>query len=455
MFSLLSEYKYSKNYIIKMILLGLCFFFIIGAYTLLKELKDAIFTIIVGYKYLPDAKAISLFLMIPMVLFYSWLSEKIQRHYLLSLYVLFYAFGSVIIAYYVQHPDIGLTNVISSKYRIFGWIVYLFFEGLSPFLVSLNWSFLNSISKPSDIKNFYIVMAAMGKLGSVCFATFAWLFMSRGLNCFLIYSDVTLYAVLLKISAAALFFVPILLLYLIYKLPKSEFQGYVDINEKKHLNKEESKNDKSFNFGFSSIFSNPYVLSIVGMMFFWEIVNVIFNNLRLIIAFSDTHAISQFSSFLFKSTAITSLISFLFVIIGTNSIIRILGERRGLLLIPILTGLMMISFLFYKTTAMVIITWTVIRAINLSLATPIRESLYIPTSKDIQFKSKSWIDSFGQKFSKGFGSIYNKLVQFIPGNIINIFQVGFFLLIITFWTLLAYYLGNRWQNALDKKEIIK
>jgi AAA family ATP:ADP antiporter len=453
MHSLLSEYKYSKNYIIKMILLGFCFFFIFGAYTLLKELKDAIFTIVVGYEHLPDAKAISLLLMIPMVLFYSWFSEKIKRTYLLSFYALFYGIGSLIIAYYIQDPAIGLSNVVANKDRIFGWVVYLFFEGLSPFLVSLNWSFLNSISKPTDIKTFYIGMAAMAKIGAVCFATLAWLFMSRSFSFFSLYSDISLYSMLLKFSAGALFIVPILLLCLILKLPKSELQGYVDINEQQ--NKAIDTPKKNFNFGFFSIFNNPYVLSIVGMMFFWEIVNVIFNNLRLIIAFSDAKEISEFSSFLFKSSAVTNLISFIFVIIGTNSIIRFLGERRGLLLIPILTGSMMMLFLFYKTTTMVIITWTIIRVINLSLATPIRESLYIPTSKDIQFKSKSWIDSFGQKFSKGIGSIYNKLIQFIPTGIINIFQISFFLLIITLWTTLAYYLGKRWQKAVEKKEIIQ
>jgi AAA family ATP:ADP antiporter len=216
-----------------MIILGFCFFFIIGAYTLLKELKDAIFTIVVGYKYLPDAKAISLCLMIPMVLFYSWLSEKIKRHYLLSFYALFYAIGSIIIAYYVNDPIIGLSNIVSDKNRIFGWLVYLFFEGLSPFLVSLNWSFLNSISNPIDIKNFYIVMAGMGKIGALCFATIAWLLMSRSLETFISYSDVSLYTLLLKLSAFALFLIPFLLLYLIFKLPKSDLQGYVDLNEKK------------------------------------------------------------------------------------------------------------------------------------------------------------------------------------------------------------------------------
>jgi AAA family ATP:ADP antiporter len=454
MFSMISSVTSSKNNLIKMIFLGFCFFFIIGSYTLLKELKDALFTIIVGYKYLPDAKAISLLLMIPMILFYGWLSQKIKRQYLLSFYALFYAIGSIIIAYFIQDPLIGLHNAVASQHRIFGWFIYLFFEGLSPFLVSLNWSFLNSISKPTDIKTFYIAMAAMGKIGSLLFATIAWLLMSREISFFNHYSDISLYAFLLKLSAGALLLVPLLLFYLTYMLPKSELQGYVDINEKK-TNNNSTKEDSSFNFGFTSIFKNPYVLSIVGMIFFWEIVNVIFNNLRLIIAFSGTSEIAQFSSFLFKSTAVTSLISLFFVVIGTNGIIRFLGERKGLMLIPLLTGFMMICFLCYKTTTMVIITWTIIRAINLSLATPIRESLYIPTSKNIQFKSKSWIDSFGQKFSKGFGSLYNKLIQFIPNHIINIFQISFFLLIIFLWTTLAYYLGRRWQNAINKKEIIE
>jgi AAA family ATP:ADP antiporter len=451
MISIMPEILHSKNQIIKIIILGLCFFLIIGSYTLLKELKDAIFTLIVGYKYLPDVKAVSLFIMVPMALLYSWLSEKIARHHLLSFYAVFYAIGSMIIAYYIKHPTIGLANCMADKCRLFGWVVYLFFEGLSPFLVSLNWSFLNSISCPGDIKSSYIIMAGMGKLGSLIFATFAWLLMSKGMSFFTLYSDVDLYAFLLRFSSFSLLCIPILLFYLVYRTSSNTLKGYVDINSKKESKKEEKK----FNSGFMTIFKNSYVISIVGMVFFWEIVNVIFNNLRLIIAFSDTHEISEFSSFLFKSTATTSLISLLFVVIGTNSIVRYFGERKGLLLIPILTGSMMILFLINQTATMVIVTWTVIRSINLSLATPIRESLYIPTSRDIQFKSKSWIDSFGQKFCKGFGSLYNKLIQFVPVSFINLFQVGFFAGVIVMWTWLAYYLGKRWEKAVSKNEVIK
>lgn len=436
---------------LKLIILGICFFSIIGAYTLLREMKDAIFTLVVGHTFLPDAKMISLFFMIPMVFFYTWLSTKLKRHYLLSFYALFFSIGSFIIAYFVGHQSIGLGNVVSSPSRWFGWVVYLFFEGLSPFLVSVNWSFLNSISRPDDIKSTYIVMTAMGKLGTTIFAIFAWLLMTRSL-CFFSYdNDINLYVFLLKFSGFVLLFVPLLLLFLIFVMPANKLEGYTDVNVKHQHQHVRDIND---NFGIKAIFQNSYVFSLVGMVFFWEIINVIFGNLRLTIAYNTMHEMAAFSSFLFQSTAIMGGISLLFVVIGTNSIVNYLGERKGLLLIPILIGSITMCFLIYKTHTAVLIAWTLIRAINLSLTTPLRESLYIPTSKDIQFKSKSWIDSFGQRFSKGCGSIYNKLIQFVPDFCLHYVQVCFFAIIIICWTILAYFLGKRWERAVKNKEII-
>jgi len=37
--------------LIKTILLGICFFIVVGSYTLIKELKDALFVLMVGQKY--------------------------------------------------------------------------------------------------------------------------------------------------------------------------------------------------------------------------------------------------------------------------------------------------------------------------------------------------------------------------------------------------------------------
>ena len=450
-----SSFLNLSNKTIKNISLGFCFFFIIGAYTLLRELKDAVFIITVGTQYLPDVKMISIFVMIPMVLFYTWFSERVSRQTLLACYALVFSCGAFIISCFLKDPIIGITNVIPHKTRLFGWFTYLFLEGCSPFLVSLNWSFLNSISNPGDVKNNYIIMAAMGKIGSFIFALTAWFSLSRYFAFFNNFSDIDIYVNLFRLTSCALFLIPFILFYLFLKLPPTEFQGYTDINNFQEKSQSIDKKTITFGSGFALLFKNAYVFSIVGMIFCWEVINVIFNNLRLAIAYEGSQTIGDLSLFLFKSTVTTSLISLFFVIIGTNSVIRFLGERKALLFIPLVTGIIMISFLLHPTPFMVIFAYTFIRAINLSLTTPIRESLYIPTSKEIQFKTKSWIDSFGQKFSKGCGSLYNKIIQFLPLSTAYYTQIGFFVLIVALWTYIATFLGKKWEKAVKEKKIIK
>jgi AAA family ATP:ADP antiporter len=437
----------NKEKSFKLIILGLCFFFIIGAYTVLKELKDAIFSLTVGCEHLPEVKIVSLFMMIPFVMFYTWLSTKLSKDKLVAFYALFFSLLSIIIGIFVLHPEIGLQNFNRSSLRLFGWITYLLLEGLSPFLVSLNWSFLSALSSPQDVKTFYVVMAGAGKAGALIFSLFSWMVIMNKISFLSNVSDSVLYAFFLFFAAFSLFLIPLLIFLLQRYVSKELLMGYSE--------KYQQTAQDSSSFGLQKIISNNYVLGIVGMMFFWEIINVTFNNLRLVTAFSDSLHSRDFLSFLFYSTTITSIISFLFILLGTNAIIRFLGTRIALLLIPLLTGFMMFSFVVYKSSASIYLTWMIIRVINLSLATPVRESMYIVTSKTIQFKTKSWIDSFGQKCAKGVGSLYVKCLQFLPPSFIYLVQGWFLLGIIVAWFLNAYFLGSMWEETLKEKRVVE
>src|SRR5690348_9425432 len=78
----------------KLLYLTLAFFFIIGAYTLVKDLKDAIFVNLVGREYVPLAQFLTMFLLVPAILFYSKLVDNIRRYQLLACYSIFFgAFG--------------------------------------------------------------------------------------------------------------------------------------------------------------------------------------------------------------------------------------------------------------------------------------------------------------------------------------------------------------------------
>lgn len=443
----------TKFDLIKMITLGISIFLVMGSYTLFKELKDSIFIIMVGTKYLPDIKTVSLLIMIPMVLFYGWLSEKIKRHTLLIMCLLFYGIGGIIISYYIVDKNIGLFNLVASKYRLLGWLIYLFLEGCSPFLVSALWSFFNSISQPEDLKNSYITMTIMSKLGGILFAGFAWFYntkshYSNSLTYFT--AEVYQYSYIMFFASVSILLVPLFILYLVRMISPSKLIGYADVIEKSA----DTISEKDQFYGIRALFKNWYILGIFGMTFFWEVINVIFNNLRLNVAFLEAESISGITAILYKNIMFMHIFGLFFVCFGTRNIINYFGERAALLMIPLVTGLAILAFLFWQTTHMIFITYLIIRAINYTLAFPVREALFIPTAKSIQYKTKSWIDSFGQKFSKGVGSFYNKLIQFISQSNYFYVQVSFFVILIFLWTIMTYLLGKKWEKTVQNKEII-
>lgn len=446
-------FKKNSYEIIKSTTLGLSIFLVMGAYTIFKELKDSIFMIIVGAKYLPDVKTISLFIMIPMVLIYGWLSQKLKRETLLIGCLLFYGIGGLIMSFFICNTTIGLYNTIANKYRLFGWFFYLFLEGCSPFLVSAIWSFFNSISKPNDIKNEYITMTVMSKLGGIIFAGSAWIY-----NTFFftntLYCEVKQYSSIMFFASIAILCVPFLILFLIFNIKKDDLISYSDNIINDNQNKNIIKIEKKEWFGLKALINNYYILGIFGMTFFWEFINVIFNNLRLNIAFSEATSLCGITAILYKNILFMHLFGLLFVLIGTKNIIQYFGKKIALMLIPIVTGGVIIIFLFFPTTNMIFITYLIIRAINYTLTFPIREALFIPTSKDIQFKTKSWIDSFGQKFSKGCGSMYNKTIQLFASSSLYYIQIIFFIILISFWTIINYHLGKKWEKIIKNKEII-
>lgn len=422
-----------------------------GAYTIFKELKDSIFMITVGARYLPDVKTISLLIMIPMVLFYGWLSQKIKRETLLIWCLVFYGIGGLIATFFICHDTIGLYNTVADKSRLFGWFFYLFLEGCSPFLVSALWSFFNSISRPEDIKDSYIKMTIMSKLGGILFAGTAWLYntyyFTNTLCC-----EVNQYRSIMLFASLAILVVPFLIVFLIYNSDTDDLKGYSENIIANNTNtKVIGKNEF---FGLTALLKNTYILGIFGMTFFWEVINVIFNNLRLNIAFSEATSLCGITAILYKNILLMHIFGLLFVLLGTKNIIQYCGERVALILIPIATGSAIIVFLFYPTTNMIFVTYLIIRAINYTLTFPIREALFIPTTKDIQFKTKSWIDSFGQKFSKGCGSMYNKSIQLFSLYVSYYIQIVFFVALISLWTIMSYYLGKKWEKIIKNKEII-
>jgi AAA family ATP:ADP antiporter len=111
--------------------------------------------------------------------------------------------------------------------------------------------------------------------------------------------------------------------------------------------------------------------------------------------------------------------------------------------------------MFTYTPEALIATFVVMRSINYGFSYPVRESLYIPTVKEIKFKSKSWIDAFGTKFAKSGGSAFNiYVVKFMAEHLLFSVYTVFFASIIGVWTVAAVMLGRRFDKAVANNEVI-
>lgn len=221
----------------------------------------------------------------------------------------------------------------------------------------------------------------------------------------------------------------------------------------KHRAKEGESETGVFS-GLRMFVKYPYLLGIFCMVFFYEIINAVLGYLKIGFAQSNSESLSDVSGYLFLVILATHLTGFIISFFGTKALLNKLGERLCLLLIPSLTGILLLYLMISYTQLALIIVYVVMRGINYGFSYPVRESLYIPTVKEIKFKSKSWVDAFGSKFAKSTGSAFNYAVDLVSPLLAIPIYSAFFAFIIGVWVLAAMLLGKRFDKAVANNEVI-
>jgi AAA family ATP:ADP antiporter len=451
---ILDESVYYERY--KVAYLSTIFFCVVGAYTLAKELQNSLFYYVVGREYIPAAQTIAMFVLIPMLFVYNKLVDKVYRYQLLCIYSGLFAVLGFIFVYFVGDPVVGIANTATSPYRIFGWLFYFFVEGYAPFVVSVCWAFTNSVSSPQEAKNNYGIVVAGSSLGGAVMAGLAWILLTMRSACGgQLFTDVVNYQILLGVSSCLLAIIPLLLIWMQKKIPHAYLHGYEAVYR---LERQKERNGRAASGMFAGVgmfLKYPYVLGIFGMSFFYEVFSTVFTYLSVSVAASNHNSMSGALSYLLEISFFTQMSGFLLSLFGTSFLFKRLGVRWCLLLVPGITGCMLMYFLFNMGQAQALmLAFVALRVINYSFSRPLRESLYIPTVKEIRFKSKSWIDAFGTKFAKSSGSAFNVIARLAgPAHCMPVYS-GFFVCCVALWVITALMLGRRFEVAVGHDEVI-
>jgi len=361
----------------------------------------------------------------------------------------------LVFAYLLGHPTIGLGNTNTSPDRLFGWLFYFFVEGYSPFVVSVFWAFANSITDPTSAKKHYGIMVSGSKLGGMFSLLCAWLVLNLPANFGgMVFSDTYKHQLLLVLSSLFLFVAPWVIVRLMKVVPGHLLHGYEAAYQVEKKRAKSGGAQTGILSGLSMFIRYPYILGIFSMIFFYEVINTVLSYHRIAIAQTNASSVSDVTGFLFKISFATHFVGFFFSLFGTGFLLRRLGERLSLILIPVLTGILLLYFTYSYTPMSVLMVFVAIRVINYAFSYPVRESLYIPTVKEMKFKSKSWIDTFGSKFAKAGGSTFTIFAEGLSPALFLPIHMIFFAGLVCIWTVSAFLLGKKYESVIENNEVI-
>ncbi len=446
-------YGVDRNEVKKFLFLGVIFAFTIGIYWLLRPLKDSVFCTVSCATNIPIAKWVSLLVVVPLAMGYSILVDRYPRHRIFYALCTIYALLSLFFAYLFYHPMYGLDPANIVRFvengkslsmhaqwltKALGWAWYVYIESFGSLMVVLFWGFAADTTKPESAKKGFGLVAMGAQFGGIMGPWLAEMYVSSVGEAVL-----TFWAGIAIVVMAGMIFL------FMKTTPKDQLEGYKAKDDGK------SKGKTGFMEGFKLLVSQPYLLGIFGIISIFEVVNTIFD-FKLKMLASGIYSGRELSAFLLNFGKWVNLVGFICLVLGVNNIGRKLGVRKSLLMLPALVA--MAVFVIYFNSSLWVV-WGVnvaVKALNYAFNQPVKEQLYIPTSKDTKYKAKAWTEMFGSRGSKAAGSGIN----FIAG-LPSVSPEAFLLVssiaslgLIAVWVFAAMYVGRKFKEAVDNDSVV-
>lgn len=440
---------FSREELKKFLKLGVIFAFVIGVYWTLRPLKDSIFSSMVHADNQPWAKLVSLVALFPLVALYSKLVDKVERHKLFYVLGGIYAVATFIFGVLFMHPTIGLANTVIDPTRITAWAWYVFVESYGSLVVALFWAFATDTVSPESAKRGFPLVVMIGQLGSILGPKFL---TPLGKTFFGTSAPVVMICgvlILLMMIGIYLFMVT---------TPRSELVGFHGRNEQQV----EAEHEPGFFEGLRLMLKEPYLLGIFGVISIYEIIITIIDFHFKSLVFSSFSTEADRSFYLGDYAVWVNVVSFLCLFFGVSNIQRRLGIRVSLALMPFIVLAMVVSFWTYPVVQTLFWVMVFAKAVNYALNGPALKQLYVPTTKEVRYKSQAWIETFGSRSSKATGSGFNLLKKPFQGwfgpvdGLAYLIALGAYMSIglIGAWLLVALYLGKTYERAVEQDRLV-
>lgn len=414
--------------------LALFFFLTIAVFWVLKPLKKGLLVshyqdnplellnmTLFGAEVEQLGKVLNMFFAFILVIVFVWLYRQLSRQWLITTIASFFALMFVVFAFVIE-------NVSDAPFAI--WSFYIFGDMYNTMLVTLFWAFTNDVFTAKRAKSAYGIIGLGGILGGIFGATIVTTLVQNVGRSTLLISSVIPMLLIIGIS-----------LY---------------VNRREGNRSEESSPDKpaqnnSIWEGARLVFASKYLLSIAAIIGIYELVsNIVDFQLSAAIAMSVAGGLET-DAYFGMVGMITNISSILVQMFITVLVMKRFGVGTALLFLPIAILFGSLGFLIIPGLLFASIMSVSDNSLNYSIQQSAKEALYTPTSRDVKYKAKAFIDMFVQRGAKAV-SVFLNIGLAVTFGIHNVHWLSLLVLVlIIVWVWLVRFTGKKF-NALETTE---
>ena len=411
------------------------FFLVITTFWILKPLKKTLF--IGFYKEVGGfdlfswhmkgsqaellAKVLNMVVAFLAVVVFTWLARKFRRQQLTFVFSGFTMVCALIFSFIINNPA-GSTV----------WSFYLFGDLFNTLMVATFFAFLNDSVTPDAAKRLYGLVVLGGVTGGAFGSTFVRVWTDRFAASSWMWICIVIAIVIAFVAMIAGKIVD-------RDRPKLK-------TEQASIPPVEKKSNVAIE-GAKLVFKSPYLLAIVGIVGFYEIVSTVldFQFTATIEHFLDTKlAIGKQIATVYS---ITNIVAMLVQLFFTSFIMTRFGVKTALFVLPLAILLSSCGFIAVPVIWIGCSLSISDNSLNYSVNQSSKEALYVPTSRDEKYKAKAFIDMFVHRFAKALavGVSLGITAIFTEFSAIRWLSV-FTLVIVITWIFVARYAGNKFQE---------
>jgi ATP:ADP antiporter, AAA family len=319
------------------------------------------------------------------------------------------------------------------------WSFYLFGDAWSTVWVTSFWAYLSELTRTEQSKRLYGLIGAGGVIGGLMANFAVWQYVEdSGIG------------VLLTAAAVATIVIAVIVLRLemIASRPGTAIQRRTD-TPKPDKAKDSPEKKNAVLEGARLVTASKYLLAIAMITFLYEINSQIldYQYSSAAEALEGAGATQAFFGRIGTIVGVVSVFTQLFLV---SFIIRMFGITTALLILP--AAMAAASGIYFVTPVLTTAALLTIsdNAFSYSINQTARETLYVPTSDDVKYKARAFINMLVQRVGKGaailmalgFGALSNLPIRFLS-------LLAF--VVIAIWVGFALYAGRRF-DALTHEE---